>query len=126
MVESPVLWSVYPDVEVPMSEFNITSETTVEQVELTGALVFKLAASLRRGPLSCHVVGDRYIFVGGQSEHSIAIAASSRARVLAHWEGYCENNGRRAPRVGDRVAFWQQVDRIGRVVEVGSHRVEIE
>jgi hypothetical protein len=59
----------------------------------------KLSYDLRRQTrwgrsLRADVEGGRLVFSGGtQGVHSIDVGVSSLARVLAHWEGYCENNG---------------------------------
>jgi len=75
--------------------------------------------------------GDRIVFTGGsQGEHSLCVSVSSRARILAHWEGYCESNGLAPkPKVGQRVCFPSRSApcgyRYGRVVSVGSVRATI-
>lgn len=40
------------------------------------------------------VEGDRINFLGGKNgAHSLALSVSSTERLVAHWKGYCENNG---------------------------------
>lgn len=76
---------------------------------------------------------DRIVFSGGKDgPHSLDVAASTPERILAHWQGYCENNGlRAAPQVGDTVHFpsasaWQAGGyRKGRVLKVGPKRVRV-
>ena len=62
----------------------------------------ELAATLHAGTyavqgcprLSAVVHEDRIVFIGGdRGGHSVDIGSSSRERVLAHWAGYCKNNG---------------------------------
>ena len=76
------------------------------------AAMQKLALGLRRQArwadlkLRADVKEDRIVFSGGQQgSHSLDVAASSRARVLAHWEGYCEQNGMPGPEVGQQISF---------------------
>jgi hypothetical protein len=47
--------------------------------------------------LRAHLEGDRFVFTGGYwGEHSLAAdaAITSPKRLIAHWQGYCENNAR--------------------------------
>jgi len=53
-----------------------------------------LAAGLGHGRLHAYVKSGRIVFTGGQSDHSLDIAASTEARVRAHWDGYVENNAK--------------------------------
>lgn len=47
--------------------------------------------------LTAHVVVNEIIFVGGaHGPASLTLSVSSRERVLAHWQGYVENNGGKA------------------------------
>lgn len=99
----------------------------------------RLALSLRRtaayGAVRLYarvVVGflqaPRIVFSGGpRGEHSLDVAASSRARVLAHWEGYCENAGLALPPPGAVVAFVGRngLTYRGRVLSVGPLRVRV-
>lgn len=67
------------------------------------------------------------VFTGGsQGEHSIDLYASDEARIQAHFEGYCQNNGVFAPRQGQRIAFPSGsaacLYRVGRVERVGAKR----
>lgn len=74
----------------------------------------------------------RIVFSGAKSgEHSLDVYASDEARVLAHWAGYCENNGLHKPQVGQIVAFpsgsahhWGGF-RQGRVIKLGPKRAVI-
>lgn len=70
-------------------------------------LTEKLLSNLRRGALRASLRDGRVVFSGGsQGEHSISLDVSSRARILAHWEGYCEANGLTAkPKPGAAVMF---------------------
>lgn len=76
---------------------------------------------------------DRIVFTGGaQGTHSLDVGASSPARILAHWEGYRENNGLAArPTPGSCVRFpsasaWQAGGyRVGTVLAVGPKRARI-
>lgn len=55
------------------------------------------AACTGRFRLSCLLRADRFVFMGGpQGEHSIAAEATitDARRLLAHWQGYCENTVR--------------------------------
>lgn len=72
----------------------------------------KLSFDLRRQTCSgsvklrADVEDGRMVFSGGsQGVHSIDLGVSTPRRVLAHWEGYCENDGMPAPRAGDKVFF---------------------
>jgi len=94
----------------------------------------KLSYTLRRNgnnlKLRAEVRDDRIVFSGGkQGEHSLAVTVSSKARVLAHWEGYIENNGLRlAPKKGERVYFVtgsQNYPRIGLVVSATRQWVSV-
>lgn len=50
-----------------------------------------LAARLVAGRLHAGVRGGRIIFDGGRrGTHSLALDASTKARVLAHWTGYVD------------------------------------
>lgn len=46
--------------------------------------------------LGCWLIDDRFVFKGGISEHSIAADESitNAERLLAHWQGYCDNTVR--------------------------------
>jgi ribosomal protein L24 len=80
------------------------------------------------------------VFKGGRDgEHSIVLTCrglrgevvevSSWARIKAHWDGYCANNGAGPIGIGDRVVFpsgsSKDGTRIGRVVKVTKTRVEV-
>lgn len=74
----------------------------------------------------------RIVFSGAKSgEHSIDVYASDEARILAHWIGYCQNNGMHKPQVGQTVEFlsasnWQSgCIRRGRVLKLGPKRAVI-
>jgi hypothetical protein len=94
----------------------------------------KLSLELRRERRSvirvrADVEGDRIVFSGGrEGSHSLAIDVSSPERVLAHWEGYCENNGLPRPTVGQKVLFVGATGKtyVGRIVKVGTKRVHLE
>lgn len=95
----------------------------------------KLSYDLRRHSrwgrlLRADVEGDRIVFSGGsQGTHSIDVGVSSLARVLAHWEGYCEQNGMPAPRVGETVTFIGNNGKTtyrGIVAAVGPKRAAID
>ncbi len=95
----------------------------------------KLAYDLRRQTLfgrvvlRADVVGDRIVFSGGrQGSHSIDIGVSSQARVLAHWEGYCENNGMPAPKEGATVKFIGNTGKLykGIVTKLGTKRAAVD
>lgn len=80
----------------------------------------KLRADLKDG---------RIVFSGGtQGVHSIDAGLSSAQRVLAHWEGYCENNGMALPVVGQRVEFVGNNGCLyyGTVTHVGPKRVGVD
>lgn len=79
-----------------------------------------------------YVPTGKVVFQGGLfGEHSIELFASDEARILAHWEGYCEASGMLRPAVGQTASFpcgsassmggW----RTGRVIKVGPRRVQI-
>lgn len=71
-------------------------------------LSFDLRRQTRSGSvkLRADVKDGRMVFSGGsQGVHSVDLRVSTLARVLAHWEGYCENNGMPAPRTGEKVTF---------------------
>lgn len=76
----------------------------------------------------------RIVFSGGsRGEHSLELSVSDEARVLAHWNGYCEASGLLKPTVGQRVKFASASAspkmggvRYGKVVKVGSKRAVIE
>lgn len=73
------------------------------------------------------------VFSGGTSSHSIDLATSSRERILAHWDGYCQANGLRSrPRVDEAVGFVSRSAskammgcRPGRVVAVTATTVTV-
>jgi hypothetical protein len=77
-----------------------------------------------------YVVGGRIVFKGGKNgEHSLDVLASTPERILAHWLGYCENNGLLKPVVGQLVSFPSGSSpsgyRYGKVLKVGSKRAVI-
>jgi hypothetical protein len=72
------------------------------------------------------------VFEGGaHGSHALQLDVSSRERVLAHFAGYCENNGCERPFVGQTVEFpsasaWRAGGyRRGRVVAVGHTRATV-
>ncbi len=76
----------------------------------------------------------RLVFEGGAyGTHSIDVYASSFQRMVAHWQGYCENNGLvKAPLVGETVSFPSGsaskkagFRRRGKVVKVTGTRVTV-
>jgi hypothetical protein len=78
--------------------------------------------------LRSEVDGEWISLIGGrQGPHAVAIGVSSRARVLAHWRGYCENNGLGAvPAPDDTVRFPSRSSgsgsRVGKVLRVTPTR----
>jgi hypothetical protein len=46
--------------------------------------------------LGCWLIDDRFVFKGGIGEHSLAAdeLITSADRLLAHWQGYCDNTVR--------------------------------
>lgn len=48
---------------------------------------------------------EKHITFEGGKDGAHTIDARVHERVLEHWRGYCENNGVKLPRVGDRVGF---------------------
>lgn len=52
--------------------------------------------SVARFRLGCWLINDRFVFKGGIGEHSIAAdeMITSAERLLAHWQGYCDNTVR--------------------------------
>ena len=98
------------------------------------AAATKLSYDLRRQnggsfTLRAAVVGDRIVFSGGtQGEHSLAIDVSSKARILAHWEGYCENNKMPLPKLGEKVRFvgTNGCVYLGTVAKIGTKRLGLD
>ena len=99
------------------------------------AAAIKLSYDLRRCNLTggfvlrADVKDGRIVFSGGtQGEHSIAVDVSSKERILAHWEGYCENNQLPLPEVGEKVEFLGAtgVYYKGVVKAIGPKRAKIE
>jgi hypothetical protein len=101
---------------------------------MTEDAALELSYDLRRQTRGGHrlradVKGGRIVFSGGnRGTHSIDIGASSQARVLAHWEGYCENNGMPVPLEGEKIRFVGGTGTIytGNVIKVGSKRVTVD
>jgi hypothetical protein len=53
-----------------------------------------IATLPRPAGLELAIAGEWIVMSGGRwGAHQLAVSASSAARVLAHWRGYCENNG---------------------------------
>jgi hypothetical protein len=94
----------------------------------------KLSYDLRRQNggafvLRADVEGDRIVFSGGlQGTHSLAVDVSTRERVLAHWEGYCANNGLPMPQLGDSIRFVGNTGKVylGTVTKIGTKRVGLD
>jgi len=95
----------------------------------------KLSYDLRRQTtwgsmkLRADIEGDRIVFSGGKhGTHSLAVDVSSQARILAHWEGYCENNGLPAPQPGQKLSFVGNNGCVyrGTVTKVGPKRVGMD
>lgn len=75
---------------------------TIEQ------LVTRLKRNTNDGlKLHARIEAGAVVFAGGRHGNaSIWLDVSSTARVIAHWEGYCEANGAKAkPDIGARVRF---------------------
>ena len=99
------------------------------------AAATKLAFDLRRQnggsfKLRADVVGDRIVvFSGGtQGSHSLALDVSSKARILAHWEGYCESNKMPLPALGGKVRFVGNNGKVylGTVTKIGTKRLGLD
>ena len=44
--------------------------------------------------LTCRIDNGDFVMAGGEwGEHRLAIAHTSDARLAAHWDGYCRENG---------------------------------
>lgn len=67
----------------------------------------------------------RFVFSGGDTEHSIDVYASDEARVLAHWAGYLPS-GVAVPAVGGRVDVEGRHTRRCIAIKVGPKRVTVE
>jgi hypothetical protein len=101
---------------------------------ITSDAAIKLASGLRRQnggtfQLRADVLGDRIIFTGGtKGAHSLALDVSSKARILAHWEGYCEANGMPMPKLGERIRFVGNTGKVyvGTVTKIGTKRVSLD
>lgn len=53
----------------------------------------KLAEKLRKGKMRAVVIDDHIVFrSGNHGQHSLYLPSSDKARVMAHWRGYCEIN----------------------------------
>ena len=113
---------------------------------MTTAEADALIATLPKpGGLQLYRKGDEIIMDGGQwGGHSISAKASSGARLLIHWKGYVENNGKslgsgytpaaavptsNVPAVGEWVSFPSKSAasgrRRGQVLKVTGKRVLI-
>ncbi len=100
-------------------------------METTAA--YKLSFDLRRETrggikLRADVKDGRIVFSGGsQGVHSIDVGISSQARILAHWDGYCENNGMSTPKDGQNVIFVGSNGKLykGLVLKAGSKRASV-
>ena len=70
-------------------------------------LILRCVSPDRKLTLKASLKDGRVIFSGGKfGEASIDASVSSRARIVAHFDGYCAANGIRwMPREGDRVTF---------------------
>lgn len=93
-------------------------------------LAEKLHVKVQGLDLKAQVEGDRIVFTGGrQGAHGLAINVSSKERILAHWEGYVENNTR-THIVGQSVSFPSRSSsfgaRAGKVVKLGRSRAIVE
>lgn len=53
----------------------------------------RLAKVMKRGGCSARVSKNQIIFSGLDGEHSLDLRVSTLDRVLAHWRGFCGNNG---------------------------------
>ena len=102
------------------------------------ALANTLRASGNNHTIRAEIVGNEWItFVGGSHGcHSLSIPCSSKERVLAHWSGYCANNGVVPPPSPPLIAVGHKANfpsasapngyRIGVVVKVTRTRCLIE
>lgn len=76
--------------------------------------------------LVARIEGDRVVFSGGsQGQHSLALDVSSDECIIAHWDGYCENNGA-AVQTGRFVTMCDQWHHKARVLEVRPSRLKVE
>jgi hypothetical protein len=57
----------------------------------------RLASNLRRksprGLCTAKVVKNQIRFSGPSGEHALDLGVSSLERIVAHWQGFCHNNG---------------------------------
>jgi len=53
----------------------------------------RLAKHLKRGGCSARVSKGQIVFSGPSGEHDLDISVSSLERIVAHWQGFCRNNG---------------------------------
>jgi hypothetical protein len=60
---------------------------------MTKSQAKRLAKHLRRGKCSAKVVKDSIVFSGPSGEHALLLVVSSLERIVAHWQGFCQNNG---------------------------------
>lgn len=106
-------------------------QTLARQLRRSGAVLTIRTEIVEDGPekdLAIRFTGGR----GGS--HQIWANVSSKARILAHFEGYLANNGFRfKPRVGEKVVFYHSSAgqkmggvRTGVVLKVGTQQARIE
>lgn len=87
----------------------------------------------RRAPgreLRCKLDKDRMVFEGGKwGAHSLRVSVTTPKRAEIHWQGYAENNGLLAPKIGEVVSFPSPSApggrRRGKVVKVGPKRATV-
>lgn len=118
-------------------------EEVIKRLVRTGFAGLKLSAKVVKGPFErraqrvdgkavwVSVRSERIVFTGGKfGEASIDASCSDEARILAHWDGYCQANElQTTPSVGQTVMFPSKSAingmRMGRVVSVGPRRAVI-
>jgi hypothetical protein len=96
---------------------------------LEAGRVFRLRtghSSGERPTLTARIEGDQAVFSGGShGQHALALAVSDDARFVAHWDGYCGNNGA-AVAAGTWVTMRDQWHHDARVLEVRPSRLKVE
>lgn len=93
----------------------------------TSRLLYTRRVEWQTQVLTCCQIGGEIVYAGGkQGEHRIWADVSSAARILAHWEGYCQSNGLRSkPAVGEKLSFQRGMFGLWPAVVTAVHKSRV-